>query len=152
MDLGTPGPMRDALVASVLRGEKTPTSSLLAQYEDAGEPLPRLGCQELIDSEEQPVAWVEIVAVDVIRLGDVDLQLALDEGEGFESVAKWRAAHERFWAEEVRPGLRDPTALHLDDDTRVVVERFRLAELGPAPRAGGRDGLVMRRSRSPHSG
>lgn len=137
MDLGTPGPMRDALVASVLSGEKTATSSLLAQYEDSGEPLPRLGRQELIDSEEQPMACVEIVAVDVIRLGDVDLQLALEEGEGFESVAQWRAAHERFWAEEVRPGLCDPTALPLDDDTRVVVERFRLVGPGPAPQASG---------------
>jgi uncharacterized protein YhfF len=33
--------MRDRLVAAVLRGEKTATSSLLADLEIEGEPLPR---------------------------------------------------------------------------------------------------------------
>jgi uncharacterized protein YhfF len=80
------------------------------------------------------VALVEAVAVDVIRLGDADLQLALDEAEGFTSVAQWRVAHERFWADHVRPTLRDPAALRLDDDTRVVIERFRLVE--PIPGSG----------------
>ena len=131
--------MRDALVASALAGAKTVTSSLLAQYEDAGDPLPGLARQVLIDSDAQAVALVEIVTVDVIRLGDADLQLALNEGEGFESVAQWRAAHERFWAEEVRPSLRDRATLCLDDETRVVIERFRLVERVPALRDSCRD-------------
>jgi uncharacterized protein YhfF len=129
LELGTPGPMRDALVACVLSGEKTATSSLLAQYEDEDEqdPLPKPGTRlTMVDSDEEPVAIVEIVGVDVIRLGDADLQLALDEGEGFRSVAEWRAAHVRFWSEEIRPLLDDPSALAIDDDTTVVVERFRL--------------------------
>jgi uncharacterized protein YhfF len=130
MELGTPGPMRDALVASVLSGEKTATSSLLVQYEDAGEPLPKPGTRLLVGSQGQPVAVVDVVGVNVVRLGDADLQLALDEGEGFESVAQWQEAHERFWADEVKPTLRDPAALRLDEDTAVVIERFRLAEPG----------------------
>jgi uncharacterized protein YhfF len=58
--------------------------------------------------------------VDIIRLGDADLQLALDEGEGLSSVAEWRTAHEEFWANDqhAHPGL--------DDDTPILVERFRL--------------------------
>lgn len=43
VDLGMPGPMRDRLVSAVLAGEKVATSSLLAQYEDEGEPLPMAG-------------------------------------------------------------------------------------------------------------
>jgi uncharacterized protein YhfF len=44
------------------------------------------------------------------------MRLARDEGEGFRSIAEWREAHEEFWTRTV------------DDDTEVVVERFRVAE------------------------
>jgi uncharacterized protein YhfF len=121
-----PGPLRDRLVAAVLRGEKTATSALLVEWEVEGAPLPAPGLlQSVIDSDGQPVAVIELTSVEVIRLGDADLQLALDEGEGFESVAQWRSEHERFWLEEVLPTL--PVAVSLSDDTRIVVERFRLA-------------------------
>ena len=125
MELGSPGPLRDRLVAAVLRGGKTATSSLLIQYEQAGELLPRPGATRLlVDSDEEAVGEVEIVEVDVVRLGEADLQLALDEGEGFASVAAWREAHEEFWRKEILPDLELPEEW-LDDDTMVVVERFR---------------------------
>jgi uncharacterized protein YhfF len=127
IELGAPGPMRDDLIASVMRGDKTATSSLLAQYEDEHDPLPEPRSRlALVDSDGEPVGVVEIVSVDVIRLGDADLQLALDEGEGFRSVAEWRVAHEHFWTDKTRPLLNDPLALTIDDDTKVVVERFHL--------------------------
>jgi uncharacterized protein YhfF len=56
----------------------------------------------------------------------VDLGLAREEGEGFESVAEWRQAHERFWAEELIPRLPESMAGPLSDDAKVVVVRFRL--------------------------
>jgi uncharacterized protein YhfF len=131
-ELGTPGPMRDRLVAAVLRGEKTATSSLLAQYQEDGERLPRPGDRlVMVASDEQPVAVVEIIEVTVIALGDASLQLALDEGEGFRSVAQWRSAHERFWINEVKPELEDPEALVVGDETEVVVERFCVLEGEP---------------------
>jgi uncharacterized protein YhfF len=122
---GTPGPMRDRLVGAVLRGEKTATSSLLAELQADGEDLPTAGERRtVLDSRDRPVALIELLAVDVIRLGDADLSLARDEGEGFESVSEWRQAHERFWREEVIPNL--PEGFALTDDTEIVVERFRL--------------------------
>jgi uncharacterized protein YhfF len=128
LELGTPGPMRDALVAAVLEGEKTATTSLLMQYEDSGEVLPDVGAMcVMVGSDQEPVAVVEIVDVEVIRLRDADVQLALDEGEGFRSVAEWRAAHERFWTDVVLPDLRNQGATRVDDETRVVVERFRVS-------------------------
>jgi uncharacterized protein YhfF len=135
MELGSPGPERDGLVASVLRGEKTATTSLAVQYEDDNEVIPGRGACALVDSEGRAVAIVEVVDVEVIRLGDADLELARDEGEGFRSVSQWRKAHERFWTEQIRPTLRDPAALRLDDDTRLVVERFRV--VGPVEPARG---------------
>jgi uncharacterized protein YhfF len=118
--------MRDRLVAAVLRGEKTATSSLLLEWEAENEPLPAVEDRlTVIDSDEQPVAVIELVAVDIVRLGDADLRLARDEGEGFESVAEWRQAHEQFSA-EVIPRLPAGFADPVTDDTEVVVERFRL--------------------------
>ena len=40
-EYGLPGPLRDELVAAILAGAKTATSSLYAAYGD--EPLPRVG-------------------------------------------------------------------------------------------------------------
>jgi uncharacterized protein YhfF len=117
--------MRDRLVSAVLAGEKVATSSLLAQYEDEGEPLPMAGeCRAMIGSSGEEVAVVEVLEVSVIRLGDADERLARDEGEGFRSVAEWRNAHEDFWRRDVLPDLRQRH--ELDDDTELVVERFRV--------------------------
>ncbi len=127
--LGFPGPLRDRLVAAVLSGAKTSTTGLLPEYEAEGEPLPEAGQRAvLVDSDERPVAVVEVTGVRVVRLADVDLRHALDEGEGYGSVAEWRAAHERFWhSAPVREAVGDP-AYTVDDDTQVVAERFRVVE------------------------
>jgi uncharacterized protein YhfF len=122
-----PGPLRDQLVAAILSGAKTTTSGLLVGYERDGEPLPQPGDRwVVIDSAGEPVTLVEVVAVRVIRLADVDLAHAVGEGEGFGSVAEWRAAHEAFWhSDEARAELGDP-AFTVNDDTPVVAEEFRL--------------------------
>lgn len=126
LELGTPGPMRDALVAAVLRGAKTATTCLLLEYEQDGEALPGAGTRQvLVDSAGRGVAEVEITHVEVVRLGEVEVSLAHDEGEGFASVAQWRAAHEAFWEAEVRPGI-EPGRWRIDDATGVVVQHFAL--------------------------
>ncbi|MFE2375898.1 ASCH domain-containing protein [Streptomyces sp. NPDC059398] len=124
-----PGPLRDRLVDAVLRGEKVSTSGLLAEYEAEQEELPPVGERSaLIDSDGREVAVVELTEVRVERLGDIGLQHALDEGEGYTSVAEWRAGHERFWhGDEMREALRDPE-FTVDDDTMIVAERFRVVE------------------------
>lgn len=122
-----PGPERDRLVSAVLRGEKTATSSLLAEWLLDDQELPTVGeRREVLDSDDNPVAVIETTAVDVIRLGEVDRALAREEGEGFESVFDWRQAHESFWAEDVMPRLPPCLAGPLNDDAKIVVVRFRL--------------------------
>ncbi|MGW0562138.1 ASCH domain-containing protein [Streptomyces sp. NPDC003016] len=124
-----PGPLRDRLVAAVLSGEKVSTTGLLAEYEAEKEELPPVGERSVvIGSDGREVAVVELTEVRVLALGDVDLQHALDEGEGYASVAAWRAGHERFWhSEEMREALGDPE-FTVDDTTAVVAERFRVVE------------------------
>ncbi|MFE7358719.1 ASCH domain-containing protein [Streptomyces sp. NPDC057543] len=128
--LAFPGPLRDRLVAAVLAGAKVSTTGLLAEYEAEKEELPPVGERSaLIDSDGREIAVLEVTEVRVLRLGDVDLQHAIDEGEGDRSVAEWRAGHEKFWhSREMREALGDPE-FTVDDDTMVVAERFRVVEL-----------------------
>jgi uncharacterized protein YhfF len=124
-----PGPLRDQLVAAILAGAKTTTTGLVADYEHENEPLPGPGLrQAVVDSAGRPVAVIETTAVRVIRLADVDLNHALGEGEGYTSVAEWRAGHEQFWhSAELRQALGDP-GFTVGDDTLVVAQEFRLVD------------------------
>jgi len=135
-EFGVPGELRDRLVSAVLRGEKTATSSLMVEWQHESEPLPKPGEREtVIDSAGRPIAVIEIRSTAVIRLGDADLELALAEGEGFHSVKEWRATHESFWNDHVKPELADTSTWPLDDDTQIVVQYFRVLELLPAAEA-----------------
>ncbi|MGW3361091.1 ASCH domain-containing protein [Streptomyces bungoensis] len=123
-----PGPLRDRLVAAILDEAKTATTTLLAEYEHAGEPLPSAGRRSVVvDSDDRPVGIIEVTDVRVVPLGDVDIAHALDEGEGHTTVEGWRADHEEFWhSEEMRRALGEP-GFTVHDATPVVLERFRIA-------------------------
>ncbi|MDX3538151.1 ASCH domain-containing protein [Streptomyces sp. MB09-01] len=129
-----PGPLRDQLVAAILDGSKTSTTTLVVDYEHEGEPLPEVGSRSVvIDSDDRPVAIIEVTGVRVVPLAQVDLAHVVDEGEGDTSVAEWRAGHERFWhSEEMRAALEDPD-FTVNDATLAVLQRFRLiTDLRPA--------------------
>ena len=92
----------------------------------------------MADSAGQLVAVIETTAVRVLRLAAVDLAHALGEGEGYTTVAGWRAAHEEFWhSPQVRAERGDPE-FTVNDDTLVVAEAFRLI---PELRRGRQRGL-----------
>ena len=133
VEFAFPGPLRDQLVAAIATGEKTSTSSLLIQYAADGEELPVVGSRgTVIDSAGRPVLVIETTAVEVRRLADVPLAHAVDEGEGFATVAEWRAGHEGFWTSaEVLAEL--PAGFRLDDDAEVVMERFRVVGAADRP-------------------
>lgn len=123
-----PGPLRDRLVESILRGEKTSTTSLEVEYEVAGEPLPQIGERSvLVDSQDEPAAILEVTDMRIVPMGEVDLAHARDEGEGHQTLAEWRTAHERFFqSQQMRKALDNPD-FAVDDETPVVLERFRVA-------------------------
>jgi len=114
--LGYPGTeLRQRLVDLVLTGEKTATAGLHGVFED--DPTPEVGDRFVVeDAADVPRAIVEVTEVRVIPAAEVDLQFARDEGEGFESVEDWHAAHERFFERTIEP------------DTLISAVRFRVVE------------------------
>ncbi|MDQ0708303.1 uncharacterized protein YhfF [Arthrobacter woluwensis] len=128
-----PGPLRDRLVAALLDGTKTSTSSLLLEY-SAKEPVPRAGEHAVVvDSAGVPVAIETVTAVEVCRLDAVTMEHALAEGEGFGNVAEWRAAHEEFWhSAEFRESIGDP-GFRVTEDTLVVCVRMAVRALFARP-------------------
>jgi uncharacterized protein YhfF len=105
--------LRRKLVAAVLSGEKTATAGLA----EPGEVAPAVGTRYLLQSyDDEPVAIVEVTEAKIVPANEIDVQFARDEGEGFESLEDWHAAHERFFEQEIEP------------DTRIAAIRFRVVE------------------------
>ncbi|GLZ81305.1 ASCH domain-containing protein [Actinorhabdospora filicis] len=127
IEFSWPGPLRDRLVAAVLDGSKTSTTSLLQGYAATGTEPRQVGDRSVvIDSHGVPVAIIETMSIRFTDLANVDLPHCIDEGEGHMSVAEWRAAHEIDWhSTEQRLEFGDP-AFTVDEDTPLVLEHFRL--------------------------
>jgi uncharacterized protein YhfF len=124
------GGLGDRLLAAMLRGEKTATSSLAVEYL-SGEPLPRVGQQsELVDHARRRHGMIETIRVRIIPLDEAGDDVAREEGEDFADAAEWRRAHEAFWGEAIeiiRAEAGDST-WELRDSEPVVVEWFRLLD------------------------
>ena len=109
--------LRRRLVNAVLRGEKTATAGLLADFEAEGIQPGSVGdCRSLLGYDDEPVAVVEITESRVVPAAEIDEQFARDEGEGFASVEDWRVAHEDFFGRPIGP------------ETQIVAVRFRVVE------------------------
>ena len=125
-----PGPLRDRLVEAILAGRKTSTTALLEQLRYEGESLPVVGDRRVaVDSSGAPVCITEVTRVTVALLGEVDLEHVLAEGEGHQTVAEWRAAHEEFWNGVEFAAAMGGHSLRIDDASEVVLERFRALPL-----------------------
>ncbi len=129
-EYGFPGALRDRLIAAILSGEKTATTSLVLEYDGQQEPLPRVGDRALVvNSAGEPVGIETIYDVRIAPLGEVDLDHAIAEGEGFTTVAEWRAGHERFWHSPAYLDELSNPDFRVTDDTLTVLTRFSFRPL-----------------------
>jgi uncharacterized protein YhfF len=117
--LGSPGHLRAHLTKLVLEGVKVATAGILQQeHIDEGEPIEAVGeVQVLLGDEGRPVALVEITRVEVHPFALVPWEFAQAEGEGFESIEDWRAAHLRYYTQEQIP---------VTENSEVVCVWFRV--------------------------
>lgn len=101
----------DALVALVIAGTKTATSSARSDYEDDDD-LPTPGMLSiLLDSAGHPRALLRTTEVSVEAFYDVTEEHAFAEGEGERTLSQWRTAHADFFNDDAPEML-------------VVLERF----------------------------
>jgi uncharacterized protein YhfF len=109
----------DKLIALYRSGRKTAGSSLVRDYEVAGDPLPQAGRHWiLLDSAGAPQLIARTERVEIYKFSDVGEEIARAEGEGDLSLAYWREAHRRFFT----PYL---AALGIDDlDQALVITEF----------------------------
>jgi uncharacterized protein YhfF len=121
--------LREKLITAILEGRKTTTTGLLADYEACGAPLPQPGQRFTVpDNVGRPVAIIEFVETRIAPISEVDLRYIFDEDDGDESVQEWRAGHSAFFeSEQMRAVLGDPS-FTVDDDTPVVLQRFRVVQ------------------------
>ena len=119
--LGTAGEMRDRLNALAMMGQKVATAGLWRdEYESGGEAVETVGeRQVMLDSNDQPLALVEIVRVEVHAFSSVPWEFAESEGEGFTSIEDWRRGHRGYYADH---------GVAVSDDERVVCTWFRVVE------------------------
>ena len=122
LELGTPGAMRDRLVAAVLDGTKTASTLIRSQLPAGDDALPRPGQRyPLIDSASDVAGQVQLDAVAPTRLADVTMEHVRDDGARFETVAQWRAAHVGAWE-----ALTTSSPETFGDDTVVFALRFHV--------------------------
>jgi uncharacterized protein YhfF len=91
--------MANELVALVLEGKKTATSSLLRAYQGYEDEIPRVGVYSVIcDGSNRPKCVVFYTNTSVCRFNEVTEQHAYEEGEGDRSLDYWRKAHHEFFS------------------------------------------------------
>jgi uncharacterized protein YhfF len=121
--------LADQLLALVLDGRKSATSTALLELQDADLDVPRPGDLSIVvDADGEPRALLRTTEVEVVAFDQVSAEHAAAEGEDDLSLDSWRTEHERYW----RRVLGDD---RFGADLQVVAERFELIfpKDGPTP-------------------
>jgi uncharacterized protein YhfF len=114
--------LADELLALVLAGTKTATSSGAWEYESGDEMVPQEGDLSIIlDGRGHPRALVRTTAVQTLPFAEVDAEFARLEGEHDRSLQMWRVGHEANF----RRSLAARGAV-FDTTVPLVLERFEL--------------------------
>ncbi|WP_042479420.1 ASCH domain-containing protein [Bacillus ndiopicus] len=113
------GVSADWLADLVCQGKKTATTSGYVFYQLENEELPKAREYSIVlNSNNEPVAIIEIQSVEVIPMNEVTEEFALAEGEG--DYQYWWDAHVSFFTP-----LLQQYNLEFSPDMLVVCERFR---------------------------
>ena len=121
--------LEDALLALVLDGRKTGTSTALLELESAHLELPRVGELSIVtDSAGEPRALLRTTEVTVVPFDQVSAEHAAAEGEDDRTLESWRTEHEKYWRRVLGDDQFSPSM-------QVVAERFELVypTVGPTP-------------------
>jgi uncharacterized protein YhfF len=112
--------MADELLALVLAGKKTATSSGIPK----DQPMPKIGARSLVlDGAGNPACVIETTAVALLPLCEVPWEMAKREGED-ESLESWLQGHIRFFSREAKR-----EGYVFSEDMPIVFEDFVVVEV-----------------------
>ncbi len=115
----------DYLAQLVIDGIKTATCSGLIFYEMENEPLPAVEDYSVIlNSNDEPMAIIKTVKVDIMPMNEVPEEFAIAEGEGDRTYQYWKDAHVKFFTNELQQMEMD-----FKEDMLLVCERFELIDV-----------------------
>lgn len=116
--------MADELLAHVLKGEKTGTSSLHLLYgrDFEDEKLPEVGDYSvLLDGDDQAQAIIRTKVVDILPYSQLSEVHGYLEGEGDRTLRYWRSVHQPFFEQAL-----EAYNLPFSEDMLIVYELFEL--------------------------
>jgi len=119
---GDSAELADELLELVLHGPKRATAGAVADYQHAGESLPRIGEHWIVhDGSGAPQVVLRSIELRVGPLDSVDDAFAWDEGEDDRTRESWLDGHSRYFRRTLgRIGVE------FHDRIEVVFERFRV--------------------------
>ena len=113
--------LADQLGSLVVQGIKTATCGTVWEYEQDGEPMPKVGDLSIIlDGNDQPMCIIETTEVRIIPFNEVDAQFAYEEGEDNRTLESWRREHWKYFSRNAT------TEGQMKETMPLVCERFRL--------------------------
>lgn len=117
---GDSAELADELLGLVLHGPKRATASLVVEFADDGEELPRIGSHWVAcDGAGAPRVVLRSTDLRIGVADSVDESFAYDEGEGERTRESWLRDHLRYWRRTCAARGEE-----WRDDLEVVFERF----------------------------
>jgi uncharacterized protein YhfF len=119
---GDSAELADELLGLVMHGPKRATAGAVADFQHAGEDLPRIGGHWIVhDGAGAPRVVLRSIELRIGPLDSVDEAFAWDEGEDDRTRESWLDGHTRFFQRSLgRIGVE------FHDRIEVVFERFRV--------------------------
>jgi uncharacterized protein YhfF len=112
----------NGLIGLYLTGKKTAGSSLVEDFNTAGDPLPKAGDYWVIlGSAGRPRCIVKTIKTVQHKFPAVPADIAKAEGEGDQSLDYWRKTHAALWARDLKKW-----GLASINDATVITEFFEV--------------------------
>ena len=114
----------DQLIDLVLKGEKQATTHLEIDFDMNSIRRREVGDYWVVLNQSlEPACLIQVTDIEIKRFSEVDVSLAIREGEGDLSLAHWAKVHEDYYMQQCKS-----LGVEFQEELLVVVEGFKLIE------------------------
>ena len=114
----------DQLIDLVLKGQKTATTHLDIDFDINGIRRREVGDYWVVLNKNlEPRCLIQVTDIEIKPFSEVDVSLAIREGEGDLSLAHWAMVHEDYYTQQCMS-----LGVEFQEELLVVVEGFKLIE------------------------